>query len=154
MCRTHFEDESFDYILSGDVMEHIPDPEKAFEESFRILRPGGCHIFTAPFYQHRFTNEKRALIDQDGYVQFLYRPWYHLDPIHAEGALVYNIFAPEVMCQLEAIGFEARLCIIRSPFHGMLGRNGIVMIAEKVLEPNHKRDAIFPDEVDWPAPGS
>ncbi|MCL2393452.1 MAG: class I SAM-dependent methyltransferase [Acidimicrobiaceae bacterium] len=149
MQHTHFGDDSLDFILSSDVLEHVPNPILAFEESYRILKYGGCHIFTAPFYEHRFTNERRAVVNAEGQLTHLRRPWYHGDPIHEEGALVYNVFAPEVMCQLEHMGFEARLCRLRAPFRGMLGWNGIVMVARKVAEPSHKRDGVFPDDTDW-----
>ena len=42
-------------------------------------------------------------------------------PIRPEGALVYTIFAPESLCQLEEIGFEPRLCRLYAPFHGIWG---------------------------------
>jgi len=149
MQETHFADDSLDFILSSDVLEHVPDPIRVFEESYRILKQGGCHIFTAPFYQHRFTNERRAVINAQGQLTHLLRPWYHGDPIHDEGALVYNVFAPEVMCQLEHAGFEARLCLLRAPFRGILGWNGIVLVARKLLEPGHRRDGVFADDTDW-----
>jgi SAM-dependent methyltransferase len=151
MQNTHFEDNSIDFILSSDVMEHVPMPLKALKETYRILKSGGCHIFTAPFYHHRFTNEKRAVVDEKGAVRYFRQPWYHDDPMCAEGVLVYTIFAPELLCQLEQIGFEARLCVLYSPFHGILGSNGIVIVARKVLEPNYARDFIFPDN-NWATP--
>ncbi|HQU85463.1 MAG TPA: methyltransferase domain-containing protein [Pyrinomonadaceae bacterium] len=43
------EDNSVDTILCTEVLEHLPDPEKAISEFFRILRPGGTLITTAPF---------------------------------------------------------------------------------------------------------
>lgn len=149
MQHTHFADSSVDFILSSDVMEHVPHPLQALEETYRILKPGGCHVFTAPFYQHRFTNEERARVNDEGRDIYLRRPWYHDDPIHPEGALVYTIFAPELLCQLEKIGFEARLCLLHAPLHGVLGDNGIVIVARKVLQPNHQQDWIFPGEP-WP----
>ena len=36
-----FEDGSFDYVLSIDVLPHIPDPERLLAEARRVLRPGG-----------------------------------------------------------------------------------------------------------------
>lgn len=143
MQSTHFADNSIDFILSSDVIEHVPEPLIALAESYRILKTGGCHIFTAPFYHHRFTNEKRAVVNATGDVEFLRRPWYHDDPVRAEGTLVYTVFAPQLLCDLEALGFEARLCILHSLFHGILGSNGIVIVAKKVKEPNHARDWIF-----------
>jgi SAM-dependent methyltransferase len=152
MQATHFPDNSLDFILSSDVMEHVPDPQKALTETYRILRPGGCHIFTAPFYHHRFTNEIRVRVDDGVDATYLRRPWYHDDPLRAGGALVYTIFAPELLCQLEEIGFEARLCRVYSPLHGILGPNGIVIVARKALIPRDARDWVFGDD-DWPKDG-
>lgn len=45
-----FNDESFDYILSDQVLEHIEgNPQQAIDESYRILRPGGIAIHTTCF---------------------------------------------------------------------------------------------------------
>lgn len=42
-------DESIDTIICTEVMEHVPNPEKTVEEFYRVLRPGGTVITTAPF---------------------------------------------------------------------------------------------------------
>src|SRR5687768_248852 len=37
-----FEDESFDFVIADQVLEHVEgDPIAAFAESVRVLRPGG-----------------------------------------------------------------------------------------------------------------
>jgi ubiquinone/menaquinone biosynthesis C-methylase UbiE len=33
-----FKNESFDIIIMSDVLEHIPNTEKLFEEVFRVLK--------------------------------------------------------------------------------------------------------------------
>jgi SAM-dependent methyltransferase len=38
-----YPDESFHVIVSNDVLEHIPDPDKALREWFRTLKSGGNH---------------------------------------------------------------------------------------------------------------
>jgi len=43
---------SFDCVLSTAVLEHLEDPTKALAEAFRVLRPGGYAIYTAPFIWH------------------------------------------------------------------------------------------------------
>jgi len=40
---------SFDTHISLEVLEHLPDPYKYFEEARRILKPGGIMIFSVPF---------------------------------------------------------------------------------------------------------
>ena len=41
-------DESFDVVISCDVLEHVPDDLAAMCEIRRILRPGGAAILTVP----------------------------------------------------------------------------------------------------------
>lgn len=141
---SHFADGSIDYILSSDVMEHVPDVDAALADSFRILKVGGAHIFTAPFYQHRFSVERRAELSPGGKIVHHLRPWYHQDPVRPEGVICYNVFAPELLVQIEKAGFEAHLLMLHSPVHGILGGNGIVVVARKVACPGHTVDRIFP----------
>lgn len=143
--RTHFQDNSLDYIITSDVLEHVPHPEEALKETYRILKPGGCHIFTAPFYHHRFTNELRATLNADGTLTHHRQPWYHDDPLRPQGILAYTVFAPELLCQIERTGFEAQLLRLHSPLHGIYGQNGLIIVARKAIAPNYARDWIFPD---------
>ncbi|MDP3941956.1 MAG: class I SAM-dependent methyltransferase [bacterium] len=43
-----FEGNFFDLVVSEWVLEHLPDPEKAFREIYRVLKPGGRVIFLTP----------------------------------------------------------------------------------------------------------
>ncbi len=60
-------DKTFDTVLMLEVLEHVENPEKALDEVFRILKPGGRLIMSMPFmYRHhrnpidlvRWTHEK------------------------------------------------------------------------------------------------
>lgn len=42
-------DASYDMVLLSEVLEHLPEPEKALAEAFRVLRPSGMLICAAPF---------------------------------------------------------------------------------------------------------
>jgi len=45
-----FPDESFDFVVSDQVLEHVVgDPQQAFDESWRVLRPGGIALHTTVF---------------------------------------------------------------------------------------------------------
>ena len=43
-----FIDNLFDVTLLIEVLEHIPDDTKAIREAYRVLKPGGIAIITAP----------------------------------------------------------------------------------------------------------
>lgn len=44
-----FENESFDWHVSSEVLEHVDDPNAFFAEAARVLRSGGGLVLTAPF---------------------------------------------------------------------------------------------------------
>ncbi len=126
LMETSLEDSSLDLVMSGDVFEHIPDPYKAFAEVYRILKPGGRHIFTVPFYSDRYRDEVRATLSEDGTVNHLLPPIYHGDPIRSEGILVYVIFSMEMLCKLSDIGYQVRMYNVRNHLKGILGSNSLV----------------------------
>jgi SAM-dependent methyltransferase len=45
-----FAAESFDGVLCTQVLEHVAEPQRIFEEIRRVLRPGGRLLLTAPQY--------------------------------------------------------------------------------------------------------
>ncbi len=49
----------YDFLISSDVFEHIPPAvlERAFENSCRLLKPGGALVFTVPFAKGEETRE-------------------------------------------------------------------------------------------------
>ena len=46
------DNEEFDCVICTAVLEHLEEPEKALNECFRVLRPGGVAIYTVPFIWH------------------------------------------------------------------------------------------------------
>jgi SAM-dependent methyltransferase len=67
--RLPFADESFDAVLSLNVLEHVKDPFQAARELMRVLKPGGQLMCVAPFlqplhgYPHHYYNMTRQGID-------------------------------------------------------------------------------------------
>jgi SAM-dependent methyltransferase len=112
--------------ISIDVFEHIPDPYEAFSEIHRILKPGGRHIFTVPFYGDRYRDEIRATTEPEGIVNHILPPIYHGDPIQSEGILVYVIFSMEMLMKLDNMGYQVRMYNMRDLSKGILGNNAII----------------------------
>ena len=83
-----FADESFDLFVSQDVMEHVFDPQRAFREIARVLKPGGAHIFTVPMINKNKMTERCAAIDSDGAIEYFKEPEYHANPVDPKGSLV------------------------------------------------------------------
>ena len=126
-----YDDESVDVVVSSDVFEHVPDPYRAHAEVYRVLRPGGRHIFTVPFHGNGFFDEIRARL-VDGTVEHLAPPIYHADPVRPdEGVLVFTIFALEMLLRLREIGFVPYVYKLRSITRGIVGDNAIVFEAVK-----------------------
>jgi len=83
-----FANESFDIVVSQDVMEHIFDAEAAFKEIHRTLKPGGAHIFTTPILNKSNPSVCRARLNNDGTIQHIFPPEYHGNPMSGDGSLV------------------------------------------------------------------
>jgi len=101
-----FADDSFDLVISSDIFEHVRGPSSAFAEIYRVLRPGGHHIFTVPLrWPLPSTTESR--VDYSGAEDvFLATPVYHGSPVDPKGSLVYTDFGMDLPEQLRELGFE------------------------------------------------
>jgi SAM-dependent methyltransferase len=43
-----FEDNSFDVVVAGELLEHLRDPQRLVGEIRRVLRPGGTFVASVP----------------------------------------------------------------------------------------------------------
>jgi len=99
-------DNSFDFVITEDVFEHVRRPEKGFREIHRVLRPGGYHVFTVPFH---FDRPTLVRVDTTGDEDVhLLPPEYHGDPLRGT-ILAYRTFGIDLFDQLNEIGFETRV---------------------------------------------
>lgn len=83
-----FENERFDLVVTQDVLEHVYDPQRAFEEICRTLKTGGAHIFSVPIINRFTKTEKWAEKGDDGNVRFLNTPEIHKNPVDKRGSPV------------------------------------------------------------------
>ena len=61
-----FEDASFDVVISRNLTWNLPNPETAYAEWARVLKPGGLLLnFDANWYAYLFDEKARAAYDQD-----------------------------------------------------------------------------------------
>lgn len=94
--QTTFPDDHFDLIITEDVLEHVPDPKRAFAEIRRILKPSGMHISTIPVNWSRDITVPRARII-NGQIEHLMEPEYHGDPFRPEGVLAFTDYGHDIV---------------------------------------------------------
>ncbi|WP_063532644.1 class I SAM-dependent methyltransferase [Burkholderia sp. MSMB1589WGS] len=129
--KLSFRDASVDVVLSSDVLEHMPAPYDAHRDIFRVLKPGGRHIFTVPFNPSRYEDDVRARL-VDGEIEYLAEKQFHGDPVRpGEGILVWTIFGVDMLHKLEQIGYVARAWNLYEPEHGIVGNCNTIFEAYK-----------------------
>jgi SAM-dependent methyltransferase len=110
ICHLPFEDNAYDVILCNHVLEHIPDDNKAMQELYRVLKPGGMGIFQIPqdllrattFSDDTITDQKEraAIFGQYDHVRIYGRDYF--DKLRSIGFEVNEIdytktLAPELV---------------------------------------------------------
>lgn len=126
-----YPDASFDLIVSNDVMEHIPDPERALRECFRVLKPGGTVLATFPFHDRHDTTVTRARL-LGGRLEHLLPAQYHGNPVSSDGSLVFNDFGWDLLDVMRAVGFSPAACeVYSSDAFGHMGTGLLVFRLRK-----------------------
>lgn len=84
-----FKDGVFDKIFSIEVLEHLPDERRALNDIYRVLKPSGAFVLTAP-HLTRVEKPIIPLFDLHRYLNVLLRkfPYVLKVRILAEGALI------------------------------------------------------------------
>jgi SAM-dependent methyltransferase len=99
----HAKDDEFDLVITEDMFEHVRDYKKGFQEIFRVLKPGGCHVFTIPFL---FDRPTLIRVDTDGTRDVaILPPEYHGEK-NGKKILAYRTFGLDLLDFLKEIGFE------------------------------------------------
>ena len=119
--KTGLPNDSFDIFISGDVLEHVPDPEAAWAEIRRVVKPGGLIISSFPFDPNRATTLVRARLSPGGEVEHLTAPEYHGNPVApAAGSLVFALPGWDLLNRFRDAGCsDAAMTMVASATHGI-----------------------------------
>jgi len=109
-CLT-FPDESFDVVITSDVMEHVRLDDRAHLEIYRILKPGGIYLFTVPHLRDMERTLVRVRVEDPedpARDVHLLAPEYHGDTNNegGGGVLSYRVYGRNLEDSLREIGFE------------------------------------------------
>jgi len=83
-----FEDESFDMVIATFVIVHLKDLRKAFDEVYRVLKPGGSFIVT------NVNQRKAPKLKTSAKEEIVILSYYHI-PDHVISALKDALFNVE-----------------------------------------------------------
>ncbi|HTX99639.1 MAG TPA: methyltransferase domain-containing protein [Bacteroidota bacterium] len=108
LTRLSFADNTFDLVVTQDVLEHVASYEQAFLEIRRVLKPGGKHIFTVPLHPS-YPTRPRVRSNADGSLFYLQPPVHHGDPLRSQGALVTVDFGADLPDLLQELGYSTTL---------------------------------------------
>ncbi len=132
LTRLTFSDSYFDHIISFDVLEHIPDPEKALRECHRCLKPGGCLLLSVPFVVSAEQTLVRARLSAAGDIEHLHAPEFHGDPLSNAGCLCFYHFGWDLLDTLRQVGFsQAKVLLYWSKELGYLGGEQLQILATR-----------------------
>ncbi len=126
-----FSEQSFEFVLCFDVLEHVPDYQQALREFYRVLAPTGQLVLSVPFsFTH--ATQVRATQDENGNITHLMEPCYHGDPLSSEGVLSFRDFGMDLLEAMQQVGFEECFAMCyNSKTWGYL-QNNIAFIGRKL----------------------
>ncbi len=129
-----FEDSVFDLVVTSDVMEHIYEPDKAFKEIYRTLKPGGAHIFSVPIINKHHATQRWANKGKDGNPEFLFEPEWHGNPVDKKGSPVTMHWGFDIVDYIkEHTGAETKIVYIDDLHFGIRAEYIEIVIMKKAL---------------------
>jgi len=129
-----FDNNTFDCVITLDVMEHVFHPDRVYSEVYRTLKPGGYYLHTFPIRKYLVEAAKPlAELNQDGSVKHLTdRPEYHGNPIDHTGSLVTYDYGYDVSKQIaQWAPFDVRISRFWDRTHGVVGEYTEVVTCRK-----------------------
>jgi SAM-dependent methyltransferase len=128
--RQTFPDASFDLVITQDVLEHIFNPDAAFREIARTLKPGGAHIATTPMVRGPLPSIVCAEIDVNGVVRHLQPPDYHGNPVDDRGSLVTFWWGYDLAERIDRVApFNTLIWLLQDQSRGVDGPLNEVLVS-------------------------
>ncbi|GAA0423739.1 class I SAM-dependent methyltransferase [Cocleimonas flava] len=106
-----FGENEIDLIISSDIMEHVRQPWVAFADIYRVLKPGGYHVFSIPIdfpIKSKTTYRVDTSGDDDVYIE---EPYYHGNGVGGK-SLVYTDFGADIESHLIKIGYNVDMDVM------------------------------------------
>lgn len=100
-----FDSDSFDMMLSCDVLPKIPDLQKAVTEISRVIKEGGMFIFSIPFSNEQ-TSRIRARIEHGSPVHLVEPGFYHNPHTGRQDELIFHDIGWDLFDALKKYGFK------------------------------------------------
>lgn len=124
-----YPDRRFDLVTHTEVLEHVPDDQRAFAELYRVIKPGGLMVFTVPLSSRPDTVERARLCD--GQIEHLLPAVHHLDPWQKGiGILAYRDYGSDIEGRMRDAGFSD--ITIRRPQHRIPWLQACAVITARV----------------------
>ena len=98
--RFPFEDNSFDFIFSKSVIEHVYNTDNFLDESFRVLKPGGIVVLMTPDWQSQ--------------MKFFWDDYTHVRPFSRKG--LQNVLKLKNFQEVECFRFFQLPFVWKYPF--------------------------------------
>ena len=106
--KLSFDKETFDIVLTEDVLEHVRHYELAIKEINRVLKVGGFHIFTVPINLESPDMITRIDTSREEDVYLLPKE-YHGDGSRNGKIISYRTFGCNIIELLRNYGFETNI---------------------------------------------
>jgi len=123
--------ESFDVIVSDNVIEHVPDPIAVLRELVAVLRPGGFLVIKTPwakaseqlFYPKTVAEYAMLTAEHGGWIAALQMPlrarvWCCDPPRH-----LYGFTSGSIIAAAKAAGVPEAWCSVSGYTNSLLGRS-------------------------------
>ena len=131
-----YEDDTFDLVITSDILEHVRRPWTAFEEIHRVLKPNGLHIYSVPLTAPMPT-QTVSRVDTKGEEDIhILPPYYHGSPVEGK-SLVYSEFGADMIDELEKLGIRAEVYELDLPNEDL---RKLLTFSSQRVEPLGKRE--------------